>query len=168
VLGVFDELAARTQVLLFTHHESVAALAEEKVQGCEIVRLGGRPADSPPARIGSPAADPLDEGLAGARAAAAPRAPAPRTPAPRTREAHAAAPPVAGVSSGVWEALVEARNDGRNKGELIDRGVVTEAEWAATRAALGADPRVHSRGNKRACRYYAEGFQPSPTDGSGA
>ena len=168
VLGVFDELAARTQVLLFTHHESVAALAEEKVEGCEIVRLGGRPADSPPARIGSPAVDPLDEGLAGARAAGAPRNPAPRTPAPRTREAHAAAPPVAGVSSGVWEALVEARNDGRNKGELIDRGVVTEAEWAATRAALGADPRVHSRGNKRACRYYAEGFQPSPTDGSGA
>ncbi len=168
VLGVFDELAARTQVLLFTHHESVAALAEERVEGCEIVRLGGRPADSPPARIGSPPADPLHEGPSGARASVAPRAPAPRPPAPRTREAPAAAPPVAGVSPEVWGALVEARTDGRNRGELIARGVVTEAEWTATRAALGVDPRVHSRGNKKGCRYYATGFQPPPTDGDGA
>jgi uncharacterized protein YhaN len=149
VLAACDALAARTQVLLFTHHRAVVSQAQATLPGCEVVELRPRGADTPPVPRDAPPPGPRDD---------APDADTPRPEAGRaSRAAPRAAPRGASADDPTYRAIVEhiqkAGAAGVGKGALVDAGLCSDEGWTALRGRLDGDERIDKRGERKARVY---------------
>jgi exonuclease SbcC len=149
VLAACDALAARTQVILFTHHRSVVSLAQSALPGCEIVELRSRSVGTPPVPRDAPPPETIDDGSTtairmpvGRASSTAPRAAPPRNQ-PVGDEAYAT----------IVEYIRTAGDIGAGKRGIVDAGHCSEDGWESIRARLEADARIGTAGERRGRRY---------------
>jgi uncharacterized protein YhaN len=147
VLAACNALAAKTQVLLFTHHRSIVTLAKDKLPGCEIVELRPRPANSPPVPRDAPPPEAavVEPGAKEGSVELSPSGAAPRGAAARANS----------IDDATYEAVVDVvRQSGTaNKSSIVGSGHCSEDQWDAVRARLENDARILADGRARGRRY---------------
>jgi uncharacterized protein YhaN len=161
-LHVLAELGERTQVLLFTHHESVVEAAEAALGAdhLAVARIPDRPMDLAPfVTDRARELEMLSDGTPGGRtsgngATAPPRAVDGRGAGVRTNPRSPRAPePIDRAAEAVLEVLRSASRP-LGKAEILELSRVPAERWAPTIRHLIATDQVVQDGQKKGARYH--------------